>query len=174
MFPLNIRNDEISFFDIKLEHLPLILEWYNKVDDFKFATGLDAPISLAELTRRYAEVAVCGSEFFVGIYSFAEKRMVGILKGSVGLTHKDAVWIGSIVIGTGFQKRGFGSLAVKMLLQHMKNSCRIREAYLAVIESNMQGRAFWMKNGFKELREMGKRIKLHNTFQSVIIMHRVI
>ena len=56
MLSLNIQGDSVYFRDIKLEHLPQILNWYNKIDDFKFATGIDQP-----MTIRDANSEICRS-----------------------------------------------------------------------------------------------------------------
>lgn len=172
MYALNIHNDVIYFKDIKLEHLPNILQWYNKVNDYKFATGIDAPITLEILTKKYAEVAICSNEFFVGIYTKNEGKMIGILKGSLKYKNRDAIWINSIVIDTLFQKKGYGSEALNLLTNYLKTNNKIKSIYLAVIESNLQGRAFWNKHDFRELRRIENHMKLQNEQHNIIIMYK--
>lgn len=174
MLSLNIQEDTVYFRDIKLEHLPQILNWYNKIDDFKFATGIDQPMTIDMLIQKYAEVAICANEFFVGVYSHIEKKMVGILKGRLEYENKYSVWISSIVIDSAYQNKGYGSLSIQILLKHLKYYNKIKEAYLAVIEVNEQGRRFWCKNCFNEVRRIQNHIKLQNKHQNVIIMHRVL
>ena len=172
MFSLNIGGEKIFFSDIKLEHLPLILKWYNKVDDFKFATGIDHPISLEQLTKKYAEVAICSNEFFVGINTRDENVMVGILKGRLEYKSKHIVWISSIVIDPDYQNRGLGSAAIELLLNHLKAYCSVKTAYLAVIEENVHGRAFWLKHGFQEMRKIENHLRLQDKQQNVYIMNK--
>lgn len=167
-----MQSDVVYFEDIKLENLPRILKWYNKVDDFRFATGIDHPISLEELTQKYAEVAICSNEFFVGIYGQKEKKMIGILKGRIEYENKHSVWISSIVIDPKYQNRGLGSAAINILLSYLKMNNSITNAYLAVIEDNVQGKAFWLKHGFKELRKIENHLKLMDRQQNVIIMQK--
>ncbi|MCX7710447.1 MAG: GNAT family N-acetyltransferase [Clostridia bacterium] len=174
MFSLNICNDTVFFEDIKIEHLPLILKWYNKVDDFRFATGIDNPISLDVLTRKYAEVAICSNEFFVGVYLCKEKKMIGILKGRFEYENKQSAWISSIVIDPQHQKKGYGSAAVSLLISFLKEKSNIRNVYLAVIEENIQGRSFWNKHHFIELRRIENHLKLQNRQQNVLIMQKSI
>jgi len=64
MYSLNIKNDSIYLKDVEIEQLPEILKWYNNVDDFSFATGVDRPIVLKDLKLRYTEAAICSREFF--------------------------------------------------------------------------------------------------------------
>ncbi|MCX8131745.1 MAG: GNAT family N-acetyltransferase [Clostridia bacterium] len=172
MFSLNIQNDAIFFKDIKLEHLPYILQWYNKVDDFKFATGIDTPMTLEMLTKKYAEVAICSNEFFVGIFDRCESKMIGILKGRLHYKEKDAVWISSLAIDSQYQRRGFGSSALSLLLSYLKQKNMVKSVYLAVIEENIQGKSFWAKHNFQVLRKIEKHIKLHDRQQNAIIMYR--
>jgi ribosomal protein S18 acetylase RimI-like enzyme len=172
MFALNIQNSVISFKDIKVEDLPLVLNWYNKVDDFKFATGIDTPITLISLRRKYAEVAICRDEFFVGIYTQNELKMIGILKGRLKYRNRDAVWISSIVIDPLSQKKGFGTMTINMLLDHLKLHYNVRFVYLAVIEENIQGTTFWVKNNFRELRKIENHLRLQDKNRNVIIMFK--
>lgn len=174
MFPLNINNDTVFFEDIKLEHLPLILKWYNKVDDFRFATGIDYPITLDTLKKKYAEVAICSNEFFVGIYTTKEKKMIGILKGRLEYENKNSVWISSIVIDPRHQKRGYGSSSINLLINYLKLINKVKSVYLAVIEENLQGRSFWEKHDFKELRRIENHLKLKDKPQNVIILQKFI
>ena len=92
------------------------------------------------LTQKYAEVSICTNEFFVGIYSYVENKMIGILKGRLEYENKNTVWISSIVIDLVYQNKGYGSLCIRILLEHLKLYNKIKEAYLAVIEVNEQGR----------------------------------
>jgi RimJ/RimL family protein N-acetyltransferase len=172
MFSLNIANERIWFKDIKPDDLPLILKWYNKVDYFMYATGVSQPITLEVITQKYAEVAICSSEFFVGIFEREGGNMVGILKGSLQYKHRDAVWISSIVIDTLYQKKGYGTAAIELLFDHLKSTGKVKNAYLAVIEDNIQGKNFWLKQNFRVLRRMESRFVLMDKKRSAVIMHR--
>lgn len=172
MHSLNIYNETVYFRDIKLQDLPLVLKWYNKVDDFKFATGIDTPLTLEMLTKKYAEVAICSNEFFVGIHDAAEQQMIGILKGRLEPKNKFSVWISSIAIDSMHQNKGLGTAAVNLLLEFLKTSHKIQYVYLAVIEENEQGRSFWIKLGFNELRKIENHLMLQNKPQNVILMHK--
>lgn len=172
MLSLNIRNDIVYFRDIKPEHLPRILGWYNRIDDFKYATGIDTSISLEKLSRMYVETAVCSNDFFVGIHACKENVMIGILKGSLRHKNKDAVWISSIVIDTRVQKRGYGSAALDLLLSYLKENNKVKNVFLSVVEKNLQGRAFWSKHKFREVRRIESNLRLQDKEQNVIIMHK--
>lgn len=172
MFSLNINNDKVKFRDIKLQDLPLILEWYNKVDDFKFATGIDSPITIENIRKKYAEVSISCNEFFVGIYLNNENIMIGILKGSLKYNEADGLWISSIVIDTSYQNKGYGTSAINLLLNYLKIHNGLKNIYLAVVEENTFGRIFWKRQNFCELRKIENHLRLQNKDQNVIIMHK--
>ena len=174
MYSLEIENEEIYFKNIRPGDLPVVLEWYNRTDDFKYATGVDTPMTLEDLAGKYAEVAISCNEFFAGIYTKKQDMMIGLLKGSLKYKRKDAVWIRSIVIDTSHQNMGYGSLTVALLLKHLKTASNIENAYLAVLEENIKGRAFWSKNGFSEMRRVDNHLYLQDKRRNIIIMYKKI
>lgn len=174
MLSLNIQAQNINFKDIKFEHLPQILNWYNKIDDFKFATGIDHPMTLEMLIWKYSEMSNCTNEFFVGIYCPYEQKMIGILKGRLEFENNYSVWISSIVIDSLYQNKGYGSVAINVLLDHLKRFNNIRDAYLAVVEVNNHGICFWNKNNFCKVKKIQNHIKLQNKQQNIIIMHKIL
>lgn len=172
MHSLNIQNNVVYFRDIKLKDLAKVLIWYNKVDEFKFATGIDFPITLEILKQKYAEVVISQNEFFVGIYSCKKEEMIGILKGNLKFETGNIMWISSIVIDPAFQNMGYGTETVNLLINYVKLKSKVNEVYLAVIEDNIQGRTFWQKQDFKILRKINNHIKLNDKPQNVIIMYK--
>lgn len=172
MFPLNIQNDIIYFRDIKPKQLPQILDWYNNIDDFRFATGLDTPISMEILLRKYSEAAISSDEFFTGIYIRQELRMVGILKGRLHNRNKGTIWINSIAIDPDYQCRGYGSISIGLLLKYLKTHINAKSVFLSVIEENTRGIAFWLNQGFRKVKKIEDYIKLQERGQNVIIMRK--
>lgn len=174
MLKLNLQNSEIFIKDIKYEQLPMLLEWYNNVDEFKFATGVDKPIPLEELTLRYAEAAISSCEFFSAIYLRNQGKMIGILKGRIKFKNKLAVWINSIVIDPNYQNKGFGTSSIELLLRYLKSELSVNGAFLSVIADNIKGRNFWDKLGFNEARKMSNHAHLEGKSQDVIILYKPI
>lgn len=173
MFSLNFTvNDKLYFKDIKIADLSRILSWYNGIEDSKYATGICTPMSLEALTQKYAEVAICGSEFFSGIYLKSDDTMIGILKGSIRYRSRDAVWISSIVIDPCFRKRGYGTMAVEMLLNCLEKCIGIKSAYIAVFEDNMEGRNFWFRQNFQVLRRSKSQLAFQGETHNILIMYR--
>ncbi len=172
MYTLNIQNDVVYFKDIRVDHLPKILNWYNEVDDFKYATGIDSPFTLQMLNQKYAEVAISKNEFFVGIYAKENTKMIGLLKGRLKFRNKDAVWISSLVVDPMFQNHSFGTESINLLLEYLKINNKIKYAYLSVVEENTRGKNFWIKLDFKELKRIENYFRLHEKQQDVIIMYK--
>ncbi|MFZ5986278.1 MAG: GNAT family N-acetyltransferase [Bacillota bacterium] len=174
MYPLNINSKVIYFRDLKISHLPKILKWYNNIDEFRFATGIDKPISFSEMTKKYFESLLCTTEFFVGIYKNFSTEMIGILKGQFILTPQKAVWISSIMIDPDYQGRGLGREAINLLIQHLRTNSEVKELYLAVAENNIKGKLFWKRQDFKELKRIDNCLHLQNQPQNIIVMYRSI
>ena len=172
MLAINARNDYIYFKDIKPDFLPQLLNWYNRVSEFKFATGIDAPITIETLTEKYVEAAICSNEFFTSIHLCKDNTLIGILKGSIGYNEKKAVWISSIIIDTEFQNKGFGTKTILLLFDFFTVNFGINSAYLAVIEKNIQGMAFWTKLLFKKVRRYNGHFMMEYNNQNVSIMYR--
>ena len=173
MLSINTHNNTVFFRDIKTEHLPRILDWYNKIDDFKFATGIDAPISMGILMGKLAEVRISSEEFFVGIH-LRQSEMIGVLKGRVQNRIRSTAWINSIVIDPLYQKKGYGSSAIELLLWYLSTQKGTQTVLLSVIEENTAGVEFWSKNGFQKIRRIENHIILQDKGQNVIIMQKTL
>ena len=171
MFSINIQGKEISLNDIRSEHLPLILGWYNKTDEFKYATGIYAPMKLEELRKRFKNINISNTEFFAGIY-INNGTIIGIIKGSIQYQNKNAVWISSIVIDNLYQNKGYGSIAVDLLIKHIKSKIQATIAYLVVVEDNEKGKQFWIRQKFRILKSMEKHLGIQKSRHSVIIMYK--
>ncbi len=171
MFSISVRDNTIFLSDIRKDNLEYILPWYNKIEDFIYATGLDVPIAIEDLLKKYEKILKCNDEFFVGIY-INQDEMIGILQGKLHYQSRKAVWITTIVIARAFQRKGYGRNAIELLLSHLKHSEQIKSAYLAVIEENIKGRLFWTRLKFQSLKRIEKHIKLLDKHRSVFIMYK--
>ena len=70
------------------------------------------------------------------------------------------------------RNKGFGSIALELLLNHLRDSCGISEVYLAVAEKNTCGRNFWRKKGFCDVKRIGDRVLFNESGQEIVIMGR--
>lgn len=157
MFSLNISNDEIYFRNAKLTQIQKLHKWYNRIDEYKFATGVNSQISFDDMLKEYFNILSSKEEFFAAVYNLSNE-MVGILKGRF-ILNKKVVWIKVLIIKTQFQGRGYGKKAVDLLLDYFIKK-DVKNIYLTVAKQNKMAYNFWIKQGFGEVKEIKKYINL--------------
>jgi ribosomal protein S18 acetylase RimI-like enzyme len=172
MFALNIENDGVYFKDIRFRDLLKVLEWYNNTDDYKFATGIGEPVTIELLRQKYAESLISRNEFFVGIYSKVDHKMIGIIKGRIHSGTNGEIWINSMIIDSAYQNIGIGSSSIRLLLKYFRDVISAKSVLLSVIESNTRGVRFWAKQGFSTLRRIEEYVRLRGEDQNVLIMRK--
>ncbi|TYQ18387.1 UNVERIFIED_CONTAM: ribosomal protein S18 acetylase RimI-like enzyme [Acetivibrio alkalicellulosi] len=174
MLSLNIQGDDIFLKDIKLNELKYIYKWYNNYEEYKYATGVDYPISFNHLVRKYNESILCLDEFFVGIYSCNLYKMIGVLKGKYINLDKRTLWIRLVIIESGFQRKGYGQKAVNLLINHFKSNKNIKSVCLAVAKDNIKAIKFWHKQGFEEMESLNSFLELSEKPFNPIVMCKYI
>lgn len=172
MLSLNIENERIFFNDITPEQLPAILTWYNQVEEFMFATGIDRPISLESLRNKYSEIVTSRNDFFVGIYDKKRGCMLGILKGRLKQRDRSALWISSMAIACEERRKGYGKAAIGLLTEQAGKNNGVKSIWLSVVEDNIIGRIFWKSLGFDEIKKVESPVRLHGSLFGVFIMRR--
>ncbi|MBZ4644688.1 MAG: hypothetical protein PWR27_1262 [Petroclostridium sp.] len=174
MLSLNIDCEDIILKDIKRSDLPAILKWYNMTEKYKYATGIDKPISLQNLVEKYLEVLYCESEFFAGIYLKRNNCLIGLMKGRLKKKEANAVWISSFLIDCDYQGCGYGKKSLNIVANYFKLYHSINTIYISVIMENSEGIRFWCNNKFEPLRKMHNHIVLNGKEQDVILMKKEI
>ena len=169
MFSINVQNNIVALKDIRQEQLGSILNWYNMTEDFRFATGMEGPVCLETLEYKFLQTASSDIEFFLGIHSLFEDKLVGIITGKIA---GSIVWINIMAVGREFQGKGYGSISVELLLKHMTTAKSVRDAYLAVADKNVKGRGFWLRNGFNDAKQVCDKVTLNRKKYNVIIMQK--
>ena len=79
---------------------------------------------------------------------FVDDRLAGIAELSFGFPDPDAAYLGLMLLSPRLRGQGHG----RTLLTHAETLARTAGAthlYLAVIEANPRGRAFWERHGFR-------------------------
>lgn len=169
MYSLNVNGEKIYLRDIKLQQMPMILSWYNNIDEFKFATGIDRFISMEELNRKLYEIAINENMFFSGIFGTRDE-LLGVFKGVMGSKDIDSVWIHLLLIDALHQRKGIGTRAMALLQDYLKALGKFRNMYLLVLEDNVRGRKFWHRNGFDEVNKLTKKNWFNHKMENVVIM----
>lgn len=170
MLTLDIYDDILKFCNVNKDNFKQILKWYNNISCYKFATGIDKPISLQELYQKYIEVFVSKSEFFSGIYLKPNDELIGIIKGGVNSRFHNSLWINSIIICEHFQNKGYGTRTINLVSEYFMKYYNVNNVYVSVLDKNIKARNFWSKLGFTELRKMNNHLIMDNQKQNVIIM----
>ncbi|APX17493.1 GNAT family N-acetyltransferase [Phaeobacter inhibens] len=86
---------------------------------------------------------------------FLEGRLSGLAELSFGFPEPQDAYLGLMVLGPWAQGAGYG----RRFLAHVEGLARERGAaqtFLAVVEANARGRAFWEREGFKPTGVSGK------------------
>lgn len=171
MISLNICGKRTRFKNVSKEDISELLNWYNNIDDFKYATGVDKLLTIEEMSQKFAETALSSYDFFSWIMDRTGEK-IGIIKGSFRYKEKDSVWINSILIDACNRRKGYGKDAVEALLSYSKDHFGLNKVYISVIEENKEGVCFWKSLGLKEFKRMEKHIELNSEKMNVIIMYR--
>jgi GNAT superfamily N-acetyltransferase len=86
---------------------------------------------------------------------FVDHRLSGVAEVSYGFPEPSDAYLGLMLIGPWAQGRGHGAA----FLAHAETLARKRHAahlYLAVLDANPRGRAFWLREGFTPTGKRGQ------------------
>jgi GNAT superfamily N-acetyltransferase len=86
---------------------------------------------------------------------FVAQRLSGVAELSYGFPESSDAYLGLMLIGPWAQGQGHG----RSFLAHIETLARKRHAarlYLAVLDANPRGRAFWLREGFKPTGKRGQ------------------
>lgn len=169
MISVNIQNNIVVLKDIEHNQLDSVLYWYNMSSDYMYATGIESPVGMELLEAKFIEALHSNCEFFLGIHSYYENRIIGIVSGKL---KGEILWINVLAVGMEYQGKGYGSISVELLLKHFKQIKNVKEAYLAVAEKNFKGHRFWQNNGFNDIKHVNDKVLFEGKKHNVIIMHK--
>jgi GNAT superfamily N-acetyltransferase len=86
---------------------------------------------------------------------FQSQRLSGVAELSYGFPEPSDAYLGLMLLGPWAQGAGHGAA----FLRHAEGLARKRHAprlYLAVLDANPRGRAFWLREGFKPTGKRGQ------------------
>ena len=169
MINLKFEDEKIAFINIRKNDLPLVMEWYNNIEEYMFATGIDKPLTLEEIKKKYLETAISHYDFFAWLVNYNNDK-IGIIKGSIKQKENDSIWINSLLVDYKYRKNGYGRCTVEALVKYIKQHLILNKIYVSVVEDNLNGVIFWKKNGFSKLKHIEKHIILAGIPRDIIIM----
>jgi diamine N-acetyltransferase len=151
---LNIEGELVALGPLRREHIPLYLRWIN---DFGTTRTLGAPLrpmTLEQETAWYEQAAVDDDRTGFTIYERATGRPVGNCGlHEVDLANRRTV-VGIMIGEPDARGRGYGTEAMRLLLDYAFTVLGLHSVMLTVLEYNGAGRRCYEKVGF---REMGRR-----------------
>lgn len=172
MLTIDLKNKKIGLKNITRDDLEEVLAWYNRYDEYMFATGFDREITLNELKNKYLETVISTYDFFVWIINSEEKK-IGILKGSIRYQEEDSLWINSIIIDSDFRRKGYGRCAIESLIDYASGIFRLKKIFVSVAADNVEALKFWENIGFSSIKKIEKHILLGGIMRDILIMQRI-
>jgi len=143
---LSGKNVELKL--IEEEDLPRIVEWRN----FMYDIFYEFPFCVSG-TKLWFEKHLKSTDILFMIYSYTFEYPDDPI-GMVGLTHidyrnKNAEFGRFLIAGEQNRRKGYGSEAVKLILEYAFDHLNLHKVYLDTIENNDAALEFYKKIGFK-------------------------
>ena len=171
MVCLNISSSFIRIRDLEEKDLEYIYKWYNMTEEFRFATGYNEPVRFEELKNMYTKAILQENVFFAGIHN-ENDIMIGMINGRIIAGNKSRIWLNIFAIDPAHRRKGYGSIAFNMLVEHFASDKNISEIFLAVERQNNQGKQFWEKQDFEEIKKVKHTRMLMGLCDDITIMRR--
>ena len=150
----NIEGELVTLGPLRREHIPLYLRWINDFDTTRMLGIPPRPMTLEQETAWYEQAAVDEARTMFTIH----ERATGCAIGNCGLHEVDLAncrTVVGIMIGEPDARgRGYGTEAMRLLLDYAFTVLGLHSVMLTVFEYNGAGRRCYEKVRF---REMGRR-----------------
>ncbi len=133
----------LFFRELKQKDIALLEKWYKMTDCFGYATGFKSFSAIKKILKNDI------SDKFAWMIE-AEEETIGFIFAEIfNLENKPVLWIYILIIEHNHQHRGYGSSAVKKLINEVKLKYGSMTCIASVSEKNEQGLSFWKKVGFR-------------------------
>jgi ribosomal protein S18 acetylase RimI-like enzyme len=108
-------------------------------------------------------------KLYVGCFDRANGKPVAVMDLLRGYPNEGCVWIGLLLVHTGYKRRGVGSVLTDAVCGVVKaKGCT--SAQLGVVAGNDAALAFWTRCGFAELRKA--KANIAGTEKDVVVMEK--
>jgi RimJ/RimL family protein N-acetyltransferase len=150
----NIEGELVALGPLRREHIPLYLRWINDFGTTRTLGVPPRPMTLEQETAWYEQAAVDDARTGFTIYERATGRVIGNCGlHEVYLANRRTV-VGIMIGEPDARGRGYGTEAMRLLLDYAFTVLGMHSVMLTVFEYNGAGRRCYEKVGF---REMGRR-----------------
>jgi diamine N-acetyltransferase len=151
---LNIEGEQVALGPLRREHIPLYLRWINDFGTTRTLGVPPRPMTLEQETAWYEQAAVDDGRIAFTIYERSTSRAIGNCGlHEVDLANRRTV-VGIMIGEPEARGRGYGTEAMRLLLDYAFTVLGLHSVMLTVFEYNAAGRRCYEKVGF---REMGRR-----------------
>ena len=151
---VNVEGELVALGPLVRDHIPLYLRWMNDFETTRMIANSPRPMALEQETAWYEGAAADNGRPVFTIYERATGRAVG----NCGLHEVDLInrrTVVGIMIGEPDARgRGYGTEAMRLLLDYAFTVLGMHSVMLTVFEYNFAGRRCYEKVGF---REIGRR-----------------
>jgi diamine N-acetyltransferase len=150
----NIEGELVALGPLRREHIPLYLRWINDFGTTRTLGVSPRPMTLEQETAWYEQAAVDDARTGFTIYERATGRPIGNCGlHAVDLANRRTM-VGIMIGEPDARGRGYGTEAMRLLLDYAFTVLGLHNVMLTVVEYNGAGRRCYEKVGF---REMGRR-----------------
>ncbi|MDF3015529.1 MAG: GCN5-related N-acetyltransferase [Thermomicrobiales bacterium] len=151
---VNIEGELVALGPLRREHIPLCLRWINDFGTTRMLGVTPRPMTLEQEAAWYEQTAANDGEVAFTIYERATGRAIGNCGlHEVDLANRRTV-VGIMIGEPDARGRGYGTEAMRLLLDYAFTVLGLHSVMLTVFEYNGAGRRCYEKVGF---RESGRR-----------------
>jgi diamine N-acetyltransferase len=151
---INIEGELVALGPLCREHLALYLRWINDFETTRMLGLAPRPMTLEQETEWYEDAAVSEERIGFTIYERATGRPIGNCGlAAIDLANRRTT-VGIMIGEPEARGRGFGTEAMRLLLDYAFAVLGLHSAMLTVYEYNPAARRSYEKVGF---REIGRR-----------------
>ena len=172
MLSLLVEDKDLTIKDVDKNELTKIIDWLSSDNSqqYKYAMGIDEPITARDLYEKYFEVLINTHEFFLSIN--LQGDLIGFVKGRTDYRNKGEIWLMSLLIDITYQNKGIGTRVLKLIMNEFNEKFGIKDFYACLVDNNISGEVFWRRNGFNICRITKDYFTIDNKSCDLIIMYR--
>lgn len=143
MLYVNFKYKDLELKSVEKKHLERLNDWIknnNKNDHTCYS--LDSQI----FYRRFLEYYITEDECFVEVYK--NNEIIGVFKGRLEKKNKEELFIWFFAIDKNIRNKGIGSEVIDGIIRYFKENYNINSVEVGVVQTNIEGIAFWDSLGF--------------------------
>lgn len=172
MLSLLIEDNHLTIKDLEKNELDIIIKWFqgSEFKQYKYAMGIDKPLTYEDLFEKYLEALISAHEFFLSI--IVNGNTVGFIKGRVNYGEENEVWIMAFLIDSFHQNLGIGRRSLQLFIDEFGSKFGVKSFFAFLVKDNMKAVRFWENNGFVQYRLSKGYFTMDNISHDLIIMQK--